>query len=210
MTNRLPDQNGAVASGRGVRVPKVSPLADHHVRSGLTIVGRLLVVASALVFAGCSEGLPTQAELDAVAAMQRLHGNVEFNAEGHAVSLILKDVEIRDGDLAPVQQLHDLKFLSLERSPIGNAGVAHLAGLSDLKSLSLAGTKVTDAGLVHLKGLSSLENLDLEGLHITDRGLAELAPIASLRKVYVSKTGPTSAGIDDLESTNPHLHVTRQ
>jgi hypothetical protein len=170
----------------------------------------VLVVTAAVVIAGCSEGPPSRAELDAIAAMQRLHGNVSFDAQGHAVALILKQAEISDADLAPVEQLHDLKFLSLERTPIGDAGVAHLAGLADLQSLSLAGTKVTDGGLVHLSKLSSLENLDLEGLKITDRGLAELAAVTSLRKVYVSKTGPTSAGVEYLESTNPHLHVTRQ
>ncbi len=168
------------------------------------------MLVPALVFAGCSEGPPTRAELDAIAAMQRLHGQVSTDAEGHAVSLILVAADARDADLAPLEQLHDLKFLSFERTPIGDAGLVHLAALTDLKSLSLAGTKVTDAGLVHLVGLSSLENLDLEGLNVTDRGLAALAPVTSLRKVYVSRTGPTSAGIEYLESTNPHLHVTRQ
>jgi hypothetical protein len=180
------------------------------VRNRSRLSGRSWLVVLALVFAGCNEGPPTRAELDAVAAMQRLHGIVETNAEGHAVSLILKQPEVVDADLAPLGQLHDLKFLSLERTSIGDAGLANLAGLTNLQSLSLAGTKVTDAGLAHLAGLSSLESLDLEGLTITDRGLAELVPVTSLRKVYVSRSGPTSAGIDSLESTNPRLHVTRQ
>lgn len=180
-------------------------------RNGLTVTGRLWLVIPALVFAGCNEGPPTQAELDAIAAMQRLHGNVTTDAAGHAVSVVLVQSEARDADLAPLAALHDLTFLSLERTPIGDAGLASLAGLTDLKSLSLAGTKVTDAGLAQLAGLSSLENLDLEGLVISDRGLAALAPITSLRKVYVSRVGgPTSKGIDYLESTNPRLHVTRQ
>lgn len=178
-------------------------------QSRFQAIGLLLVVA-VLVSAGCSEGPPTRAELDAIAAMQRLHGNVTFDAQGHAVALILKQSGAKDADLAPIAELHDLKFLSLELTPIGNAGVAHLAGLTNLQSLSLAGTNVTDAGLAHLAGLSSLENLDLEGLKITDRGLTELAAVTSLRKLYVSKAGLTNAGVDELESTNHHLHVTRQ
>jgi Leucine Rich repeat len=180
------------------------------VRNGLLLTGRLLLVASAAVFAGCSEGPPTRAELDAIAEMQRVHGQVATNAEGHADSLILAGTDVRDTELAPVAELHDLTFLSLERTPIGDAGLAFLAGLTNLKSLSLAGTKVTDAGLAQLAALSSLENLDLQGTSITDRGLAELIPIKSLRKVYVSRGGFTSAGIDNLESANPRLHVTRQ
>ena len=169
------------------------------------------MLVPALVLAGCSEGPPTQAELDAIAAMQRLHGQVTTNAEGHAVSLILAGAEVNDADLAPLEQLHDLKFLSLERTPIGDAGLVHLAGLTDLKSLSLAGTKVTDAGLVHLSGTVFTGEPRSRG---TQRSRTadwpQLAPVTSLRKVYVSRTGPTSAGIDSLESANPRLHVTRQ
>jgi hypothetical protein len=173
-------------------------------------LGWTLVTLATFVLAGCSEGPPTKGELDAIAALEHLSGQIKKDPDGHAVSLILTGVEARDADIAPVEELHDLKFLSLERTAIGDAGVAHLAKLSDLQSLSLAGTKVTDAGLAHLAGLSSLENLDLKGLAITDRGLAELAPIKSLKHVYVSSTGPTSAGIDFLEQAIPHLHVTRQ
>ena len=172
--------------------------------------GRKLVALAAILLAGCSEGPPSKAELDAISAMQRLQGQVKTNAEGHAVSLILAGADVHDAELVPVADLRDLKFLSLEGTPISDAGVAHLAKLADLQSLSLAQTKVTDAGLVHLAGLSSLENLDLKGLAITDRGLAALAPVASLRRVYVSRGGPTPAGIDAIESANPHLHVTTQ
>jgi hypothetical protein len=203
-TNKLTaERRGRIAVARGI-------LRTAIVRSGSTILGPTLATLLAFVLAGCSEGPPTKAELDAIGALQHLSGQVTTNADGHAVSLILAGVEARDADIAPVEELHDLKFLSLERTAIGDAGVAHLAKLTELQSLSLAGTKVTDAGLAHLAGLSSLENLDLKGLPITDRGLAELAPITSLRHVYVSRNGPTQAGIDSLESAIPHLHVTRQ
>jgi Leucine-rich repeat (LRR) protein len=177
---------------------------------GSTSLGGILATLAAFVLAGCSEGPPTKGELDAIAAMQHLSGQVTTNPEGHAVSLILAGVEAHDADIAPIDQLRDLKFLSLERTAIGDAGLVHLEKLTDLQSLSLAGTKVTDVGIVHLAGLSSLENLDLKGLAITDRGLAALAPVTSLKHVYVSGSGVTAAGIDSLESAIPHLHVTRQ
>jgi Leucine-rich repeat (LRR) protein len=181
------------------------------VHSGLILIRRLALLTATLALAGCSEGPPTRAELDAIAAMQRVRGQVDTNSDGHAVKLILAGSDVRDEELAPVAELHDLTFLSLERTPIGDAGLAYLSGLTDLNSLSLAGTKVTDKGLAYLAKLSSLENLDLEGTAITDRGLAELAPITSLRKVYVSRAGgPTTRGIDNLETANPRLHVTRQ
>jgi Leucine-rich repeat (LRR) protein len=161
-------------------------------------------------FSGCSEGPPTKAELDAIAAIEHLSGQVKRDADGHAVSVILKDVEARDADVAPLEDLPDLKFLSLERTAVGDAGVAHLSKLADLESLSLSGTKVTDEGLAHLTSLPSLENLDLTGLPISDRGLTQLAPVKSLKHVYVSRNGPTQAAIDALEGAIPHMHVTRQ
>ncbi len=196
---------GAVESPFQAKLLRTANVRMRSIRLAGTPV---ILVTFALV--GCSEGPPTKAELDAIAALEHLSGQIKKDPDGHAVSLILTGVEARDTDIAPVAELHDLKFLSLERTSIGDAGVAHLAKLSDLQSLSLAGTKVTDAGLAHLAGLSSLENLDLKGLAITDRGLGELVPIKSLKHVYVSNTGPTSTGIDSLEQAIPHLHVTRQ
>jgi Leucine Rich repeat len=180
------------------------------VRSGFTLIRGMLLL-SAAVLAGCSEGPPTRTELDAIAAMQRVHGQVETNAEGHAVKLLLAKSDVRNAELAPIAELHDLTFLDLGRTPITDAGLAHLAGLTELQTLSLVGTKITDKGLANLAKLSSLEVLDLEGMPITDQGLAALATITSLRKVYVSRAGgPSQRGIDNLETANPRLHVTRQ
>jgi Leucine Rich repeat len=207
-TKLTAEQRGRIAISRESQ--RMATVRMATVRIGSTSFATALATLLLCVLAGCSEGPPTKGELDAIAALQHLSGQVKTNPEGHAVSLILTGVEARDTDIAPVEELHDLKFLSLERTAIGDAGVAHLAKLADLQSLSLAGTKVTDAGLVHLAGLSSLENLDLKGLAITDRGLAQLAPITGLKHVYVSRNGPTQAGIDSLEAAIPHLHVTRQ
>ena len=106
--------------------------------------------------AGCGEGPPTKAELDAIAALEHLSAQVKKDPEGHAVSVVLVGVEARDADIAPIEDLHDLTFVSFERTSIGDAGAAHLAKLANLQSLSLSGTNVTDAGLVHLADRKSV------------------------------------------------------
>ena len=53
-------------------------------------------------------------------------------------------------------------------------GYAHLEGLPELAVLSLNGTPVTDAGLAHLKGLTGLSELDLSFTQVTDAGVREL------------------------------------
>ena len=48
--------------------------------------------------------------------------------------------------MAPVDQLHDLKFLSLERTAIGDAGVAHLAKLNEFAVVEPGGDQSDGRG----------------------------------------------------------------
>jgi Leucine-rich repeat (LRR) protein len=68
----------------------------------------------------------------------------------------------------------DISSLSLDATPITDAGLAHLKGLTNLKTLYLTGTQVTDAGLPHLKALTKLRTLFLIKTKVTAQGVAEL------------------------------------
>jgi len=177
------------------------------VRKFAVLTGLVILIPLASANVGCEEGPATKAELDAIDSIRRVHGHVKTDEGGHALSVALSGPAIRDKDLVPLEQFHDLSFLSLEGAPITDEGLAHLSGLNALKHLSLRGTKITDAGLAHLEGLASLEEVDLEGLPITDAAMPHLAAVKSLRKVYVGPGGPTSAGIDYLKGANPQAHV---
>ena len=156
---------------------------------------------------GCEDPPATRAELDAMSALQRVHGHVVDDAKGHGVKVNFKGTSVTDAQLAPIADLPLLEFVNLDATPITDAGLAHLEGLKSLKKLSLRQTKVTDAGLSHLQKLPSLDELDLEYQPISDAGLAELAPIKSLRKLYLTKNGLTSAGVDALKTANPAVKV---
>jgi hypothetical protein len=163
--------------------------------------------AATVLFAGCAEeGPATPDELKAIAALQSVQGQFEMDEKGHARVLFFAGSTVRDADLVPVEQLHGLRLLNLQRTMITDAGLVHVSKLPELKALSLKGTNVTDAGLEHLKGLP-LEELDLERTKVTDVGMPSLATITTLKKVYLGPGGATGAGKSYLEAAIPRIQV---
>jgi hypothetical protein len=160
---------------------------------------------------GCEDPKPTKSELDAMSALQRAHGHVQTDAEGHAAFVDFERVGVRDADLKPLADLPFVTRIKFDYAPIGDETVAFLQNLPSLRELSLRGTKITDAGLVNLQKLSSLTELDLERTGITNAGLEALGPIKSLRRVYLGPGGPTTAaGMDALKTQNPRVNVSKK
>ena len=144
------------------------------------------LVFALLVLSGCGPSKEQQASdgdqaLDAtdpeglqaaaIAAIEKLGGEVGVDDAGVVRTIDLCDTQITD------------------------AGLEHLEELTDLKWLDLSGTQVTDAGLEHLKGLTRLEVLELSGTHVTDERIEELRkilPDCKIRCYYASfKPPPT-------------------
>lgn len=113
--------------------------------------------------------------------------------------LDLLSTQISDRELAALlASLHDLRFLSLAETEVGDDGIAHLQSLSNLQELHLDHTKITDEGLKGVGRLPKLEILDLKGTRITDAGLAHIAPMKGLKGLYLTRTGITDAGLRHL------------
>ena len=113
--------------------------------------------------------------------------------------LDLLSTRISDRELGNLlASLHDLRFLSLAETKVGDAGLIHLQSLSRLQELHLDHTEITDEGLKLLASLPNLEILDLKGTRITDAGLAEVARLGRLKGLYLTRTGITDAGLEHL------------
>ena len=113
--------------------------------------------------------------------------------------LDLLATQISDRELESLlTSLHDLRFLSLAETKVGDAGLAHLQSLTSLQELHLDHTGVTDEGLKLLASLPSLEILDLKGTRITDDGLAQIGRLTRLKGLYLTRTGITDAGLANL------------
>jgi CheY-like chemotaxis protein len=115
--------------------------------------------------------------------------------------LDLLSTQISDRELGNLlASLHDLRFLSLAETRVGDAGLLHLQSLSKLQELHLDHSDITDQGLKLLTALPSLEILDLKGTRITDAGLVHVGQLAGLKGLYLTRTGITDTGLEHLRS----------
>jgi hypothetical protein len=105
----------------------------------------------------------------------------------------------RDEDLAAVDELGDLLFLTLDSTDISDVGLMHMASLKNLNSLSLMKTRITDAGVAHIAGLRNLRTLMLNGTDITDSGLEHLTELTELRYLFLSDTQMDGSGLQSLD-----------
>jgi CheY-like chemotaxis protein len=115
--------------------------------------------------------------------------------------LDLLSTQISDAELENLlTSLHDLRFLSLAETKVGDAGLAHLTSMKDLQELHLDHTEISDEGLKLLSSLPSLQILDLKGTRITDAGLAEVGRLTGLKGLYLTRTGITDSGLRHLQN----------
>jgi CheY-like chemotaxis protein len=115
--------------------------------------------------------------------------------------LDLLSTEISDSELKGLlANLHDLRFLSLAETKVGDAGLVHLTAMKNLQELHLDYTEITDEGLQLLAALPSLKILDLKGTRITDAGLAEVGRLTGLKGLYLTRTGITDSGLRHLQN----------
>jgi CheY-like chemotaxis protein len=115
--------------------------------------------------------------------------------------LDLLSTQISDRELETIlTSLHDLRFLSLAETKVGDAGLVHLTALKSLQELHLDHTEITDQGLRLLASLPNLEILDLKGTRITDDGLEEVGRLTGLKGLYLTRTGITDAGLQHLRN----------
>jgi hypothetical protein len=73
--------------------------------------------------------------------------------------------------------------ISLARSRVRDADMAHMKDFPWLRRLDLTGTPITDTGLTHLRECRRLDWLKLGGTRVTDAGVRELQ--AALPKTLV-------------------------
>lgn len=115
--------------------------------------------------------------------------------------LDLLSTQISDEELENLlTSLHDLRFLSLAETKVGDAGLVHLTSMKNLQELHLDHTEISDEGLKLLASLTSLQILDLKGTQITDAGLAEVGRLTGLKGLYLTRTGITDSGLRHLQN----------
>lgn len=124
---------------------------------------------------------------------------MNYRGSGEGLAIVLNGTAFADGGFVQLNDLPNLRSLSLTGTKVTDAGLSHLKGLTSLEHLDLGDTQVTDAGLAHIEGLTKLETLGLENTHVTDAGLARLKELTGLRDLTLVKTRVTDAGLVHLK-----------
>jgi beta-lactamase regulating signal transducer with metallopeptidase domain/protocatechuate 3,4-dioxygenase beta subunit len=99
--------------------------------------------------------------------------------------------------LEGMKQLRSL-WIGMNRKPITDAEVKHLAGLTMLEQLDLQGASLSDAAVTALKNLKQLRTLNLNGPAITDASVKYLLGMTKLQQLGIWKTGLTQKGVERL------------
>jgi hypothetical protein len=113
-------------------------------------------------------------------------------------NLSLGRTSVTDAGLAHLAGCKNLQWLDLSLTAITDGGLQPIAGAVELKQLFLEGTQVTDASLPLIAKFKQLEDLDLSKLALTNEGLAALAGLKQLKILYLTGTPITDAGLAHL------------
>jgi hypothetical protein len=119
----------------------------------------------------------------------------------HVTRLEVRTRAVTDGGLRHVGALSELKRLRLKYTAVTGTGFAYLRGLS-VEEVSLEGSPIDDAGLAAFDDLSELVSLDLSETRVKGPGLASLAKLPRLGSLNLSRTQIDDDGLHHLAKLN--------
>jgi uncharacterized membrane protein len=108
-------------------------------------------------------------------------------------------------ELSPIKE--QIVSLNLDKMPVTDKDLAHLAEFRNLRQLNLAFTQVTGAGIPTLAKLPHLQSLSLSGTPIKAGDLDQLASMTALRRCYLWKTGIDAAAVKGLRQRRKDMEV---
>lgn len=109
-------------------------------------------------------------------------------------------IKMTEADLAHLQGLTSLRYLTIRDVPVSDASLSHFAGLKRLEGLTVGGAEITDAGFEHIGGLTNLFYLYVTHCAVTDAGLERLKPLTRLKFLTVRHARITDAGLAHLNA----------
>jgi hypothetical protein len=114
-----------------------------------------------------------------------------------------------EATLQLVHMLPRLRSIVLYQTLIGDTFLNGLQDVKQLRSLSLNAPRVTGAGLQKLITLTNLRELVLEDLPISDADIPHLAMLKQLRSLSLRNTRISDEGLEQLRQALPNCNVDR-
>lgn len=128
-------------------------------------------------------------------------------------TLSLEASQIGNASLPRLSRLRRLTFLNLSETNVNDEGMETVAQMRQLKALWVAPAKgqatgmVTDVGVSRLATLTNLESLAVGGKGITDASLPVFEQFPELDTLFLFDTAITPAGIARLRKARPACRV---
>ena len=146
----------------------------------------------------------------------------------------LAGTRVTDAGMEHLAKIRTLALVNVERTQVGDEGLAKLVTLPQLGDLWIADTKVTDTGLAklnsaqniwrlsiggasvadeslkHLTGLKKMSGLRVQSERVTEKGLQTLLAAPKLRQVTLLDSKVPKTKTDELKRTRPNLRVLLQ
>jgi hypothetical protein len=196
----------------------------------------LLAAGIILLILGVARQLtvvPARQELNAVRALQKLGGGVEWRdpideirtpvgtyrrswftwilGEKYFSSIARVRIwrSVTDEHVSQIAQLRSYgdALADLRGTSTTDADVKRLAKVPRLRVADLAGNPITDDGVKELATIVDLEVLDLEHTQVTDEAVASLAAMPRLRELNLEGTRVSDQAIQQLKKAKPELTV---
>ncbi|HEV3343560.1 MAG TPA: glycosyltransferase [Pirellulales bacterium] len=113
--------------------------------------------------------------------------------------LQLDGTNVTSGVLKHLENLKQLKILSLAGTHVTDAGFDAIGKLASLESLNLRRTEIHGEGLRHLENLTNLKRLDLGDTQLDDGDLSAFGKLTELESLSLENTPITGAGFSQLK-----------
>ncbi|WDE99253.1 hypothetical protein PQO03_15565 [Lentisphaera profundi] len=118
-------------------------------------------------------------------------GIVELAKSNTITQLHLPHMHLDDKDVAPLEKMTQLEYLSLHSNDITTASIQYLRTLKKLKWLYLKGVKIAPEDCQYIAGLSSLKELSLTFTRLDERHLNILSVLPDLKSLRIRNSNIT-------------------
>ena len=121
--------------------------------------------------------------------------------------LSLARTQMNDANLAHLKDAKGLRRLILDGCTIRGTGLVHLKDIPELTELGLGCPTLTDVFANRLIELKQLQKLALAGSGLSDAGIKHLSGLTKLESLDLRRTKATAAGITDLQAALPKCQI---
>jgi hypothetical protein len=121
--------------------------------------------------------------------------------------LIVDRTPIGEKGLAQLRKLNNLLLLSAQTTMTDDKGLAQIEGIVSLRLLRLNRSLISDNSLRHIERLPDLKLLYLSNTLLTDEAMPHIAELTQLTSLKIENTKLTDKGVAHLEALPGLIHL---